>query len=1249
MDADRYQRLKRILFGASQRSAKERSAYLEQECGDDATLRHEVEELLGGDVVATEQLQKPVENAVLGTFELQDPPWDCGPYRIEREVGRGGMGIVYEARDGRSDARVAVKFIPPLFAGAPSINERFAREAEMGRKVIHENVVRTLDVGRMEHRGAPLSYLVMEFVEGESLRELLGDLHTVPESLLRRIAIQVSEGLAAIHAMGIVHRDLKPENVMVTPDRRIRITDLGVAKMRDASVELTGAGQFVGSLPYASPEQCQAEPVGPRADLYSLGVVLYELATGSNPFRHETPAAAIHAHLELTPEPAQDHTPELSAFFNELLTTLLAKHPADRFQSATELARVLTDGEAGEWWLQRERSATAATRPTVGVRRATAIHGREEELEFLRRTWADARAGQGAIVLIEGEAGVGKSRLVDELLAAADPADAHLLYGSYLPGGALLGFCDAVLGRYGGERLEAALRPYFREAPALLGPFAAMMRREAVEDPQATVHGDTLTAASGVLLRSLAAERPTLWAFDDLHDAPDSALRHFEAMARIAAQAPVMLVATTRPGLPDAFKQQLARTGRFLPLSLEALAPRAVEAIVRESTGDPVRAEALGARIAEKSGGNPHFIFAILSALRAAGVLDRPDAPHAIEIPSEIRELVAARIADVSRESRVVLDAAAVQGVLFDADRIAEVVGQPIVGVLQELAELERQRGIVRPAGRLYRFGHNLLQDVVYAALPERLRAEYHTRFADSAAANLTGEAEGSDAEFLAHHHLRGVDPERALPHLDAALDHLETAYRHESALDLIDRALALESLQGRDRLRLILRRSVRLDYLNRREEQREAVQNARQLSEVLGDPALRARTWLALGSWLQVVGREPEGLEAYERAAELAALGGDRGLEADIVARIGGTLARLRRSEEALVHHERFMQLALDLNDRRAQQRAATNRANTLRHLSRYEEASAAYEQAIELAKETGNRVAEVNARSSLGVLRTNQGRWKEAESHLRNQIEFAKQTADRRLDAQGTGNLAISLRLEGRLAEARELLTRYQSICREVGNRRALAVAAGAMAHLEFQVGHLEVARELAEEGRRRAIETHAPQLLASNDDLMGKISYAEGLHAEAMAHFHTAVESYRAIGDVDMLAESLIDVGTLEAELGTREDAVRVLDEAVQAAETLPVTSRLCRALAHRAQVTGADADAERARGLLETDGDTFALYDRIDAAWALFVATSEPAFRERARADLERMRQWAATDDQPGLRARLPLYRAVSSTG
>jgi len=161
-----------------------------------------------------------------------------GPYRVESELGSGGMGSVFLAV-GEDGSKVALKVVHPHLIATPGFFKRFLREAEMGRQVNHENVVRTLDVDATMVEDKQVNYMVMEYVEGRSLRELLNDLGAVPETLLRELAQQTAAGLAAIQAEGIIHRDLKPENILITDDHQVRIMDLGVAKLQEASVALT--------------------------------------------------------------------------------------------------------------------------------------------------------------------------------------------------------------------------------------------------------------------------------------------------------------------------------------------------------------------------------------------------------------------------------------------------------------------------------------------------------------------------------------------------------------------------------------------------------------------------------------------------------------------------------------------------------------------------------------------------------------------------------------------------------------------------------------------------------------------------------------------------------------------------------------------------------------------------------------------------------------------------------------------------
>ena len=187
---------------------------------------------------------------------------ELGVYRVEAELGLGGMGTVYRATG--PEGVVALKVVHPHLLATPGFFKRFLREAEVGKRVRHENVVRTLDVDAISLEGHQHNYLVMEYVEGKSLRELLRELGTIPETLLREIALQTAAGLCAIHAAGIIHRDLKPENILITDDHQIRIMDLGVAKLQEASIAITREGEFAGSLLYAAPEQFGGDiEVGP--------------------------------------------------------------------------------------------------------------------------------------------------------------------------------------------------------------------------------------------------------------------------------------------------------------------------------------------------------------------------------------------------------------------------------------------------------------------------------------------------------------------------------------------------------------------------------------------------------------------------------------------------------------------------------------------------------------------------------------------------------------------------------------------------------------------------------------------------------------------------------------------------------------------------------------------------------------------------------------------------------------------------
>lgn len=260
-----------------------------------------------------------------------------GPFEVVDLLGAGAMGAVYRAYDGRLRRDVAIKVLPPAFAENPDRLRRFEHEALAVARLAHPNIVAIHDIGT--HDGSP--YIVMELLAGASLRDTINGR---PLSARKAVeyAIQIARGLAAAHEQGIVHRDIKPDNLFVTRDGHLKILDFGIAKLKDveaatgATAETLTVVGIVGTPSYMSPEQARGHVVDHRADLFSLGIVLYEMLSGVSPFRRATAAEAITAILHDEP-PAFAATATPPAPLDRVVRHCLEKNPAERFQSARDL------------------------------------------------------------------------------------------------------------------------------------------------------------------------------------------------------------------------------------------------------------------------------------------------------------------------------------------------------------------------------------------------------------------------------------------------------------------------------------------------------------------------------------------------------------------------------------------------------------------------------------------------------------------------------------------------------------------------------------------------------------------------------------------------------------------------------------------------------------------------------------------------------------------------------------------------
>lgn len=275
--------------------------------------------------------QEPLDDNT-STYSVLSAGTKVGHYQIIEKIGAGGMGEVYLAQDGKLDRRVALKFMPAQYANDQDFVNRFRREAQAAARLDHPNIVTVFEVG--EHAGRP--FIVMQYVEGQNLHDLA---HGTPLPMHRTIdiAIQICDGLQKAHGIGVVHRDIKTTNILLDNDRRPKIVDFGLATIQGGE-KLTKVGSTIGTVAYMSPEQAQGGEVDQRSDLFSFGVVLYELIAGRTPFKRDTDVATMRAITADTPEPLARYRANVPDDLQRIVDKLLQRDPALRYQTAGDVA-----------------------------------------------------------------------------------------------------------------------------------------------------------------------------------------------------------------------------------------------------------------------------------------------------------------------------------------------------------------------------------------------------------------------------------------------------------------------------------------------------------------------------------------------------------------------------------------------------------------------------------------------------------------------------------------------------------------------------------------------------------------------------------------------------------------------------------------------------------------------------------------------------------------------------------------------
>ena len=720
-------------------------------------------------------------------------------YELGDELGRGGMGVVYRAHDTVLDRDVAVKVLNQTGLGTEG-RARLLSEAQAVAKLNHPNIVTVHDAGEIE--GTP--YIVMELVEGESLYKHPPDGF---EGMIS-MAKDVSAALEHAHSHEIIHRDLKPENIVIAPDGMAKLMDFGLA--RSMATRVSVEGEIIGTVFYIAPETAMGQDIDGRADLYSLGVILYEQAAGELPFVHEDPLAVVSQHLHATVLPPRAKNPEIPPVLEELILQLLSKDPDDRPESAAALLKLLDNPDLLDPDAETEKELSVIARIARGR-----FVAREGELEQAKTVWSKAAGGRGQTLLISGEPGIGKTRLVRELTTHVELSGGKALIGEcYSEGGAPYAPFAQIIrtGLRGSSQNGFAVPDFVMDDLLTMAPELRPYYSEVEPNPPLEPDAEQQRLFENVVsfCNELAEHSPVMIVIDDAHWGDSGSLSMLRHLARRTRNQRILLVATYREVdldvarpfheiLLDINKARLATR-----LKLERMTKEQTRDLLAAILEDEITQEFLDG-IYKETEGNPFFVEEVCKTLVEEGKLyyadgewHRPSMDE-LEIPQSVRVAIQTRVARLPEPHQNVLSMAAILGREFEYEVLAEASEADEDSVIEALEAAEDAQ-LIEETGEAdedrFAFVHALIPLALLDSVRKLRRRKLHRR-----AAAAVEKLRSDDYEALAHHYSEAGDDQRALTYYMQAGQRAAGAFANReaeghfrSALDLVeDRQQELE------------------------------------------------------------------------------------------------------------------------------------------------------------------------------------------------------------------------------------------------------------------------------------------------------------------------------------------------------------------------------------------------------------------------------------------------------------------------
>ena len=740
---------------------------------------------------------------------------ESGRYVTLKKLGEGGKGAVYKARDTTLNRIVAIKVLKSSVLSEETTS-RFIREAQAVAKLNHPNIVSIYDIGKEDGE----QFFVLEFVDGMNLKELT---RTYPEGkcdiqTVLRIGIDICSALQYAHSHGVLHRDIKPENILITQEGTAKLMDFGLAKML-GQPSITQEGIIVGTVAYVAPEMALGKGADARSDLYSFGAVLYEAVTGKSPFLGEDPVKIIFSHIHDYPVSPNRLNLKIPQSLAECIVKLLEKEPAKRYQTAGDLLAVLRD--IAEGYLRE--TLVPSHKPSIVVPSSRPVSAREvqlvdrvEEMRLLREAADNAVRGEGGLVFLYGEAGIGKTRLTRELGAYARLRGMQVLYGRCpalfrMDGVPPYILWSEVIKDYlegcSPEQLYRVIGFY----PSEVCKLVPELRQRLGAVPQSLPIGpeherDRLFEAVSQFVMNISKEAPLLVVLDDLQWTDQTSLLLLHYLARGVYKTPLLLLGAYRetdiderhplsPVLAELNRERLLQSVLIKRMSLNDVS----EMVKQLLEQDDVPKE-FCELVYEKMRGNPFFVEELVKSLKEEEVIFREENRwkfkeiSKIEFPKTVKSVIKARISRLDKDCQNILTLASFVGNDFTFEAVCGVTNIE-ENKLLELMENLLKTGLIKERvirGKdVYCFADVIVRDVVHEEVSHLRHKKLHSVVGSTLEKVYAKEIDQHFGE-LAYHFLEGGEKDKALDYFLKAGEKAQKVYAYLEAFSYLQHALEL-------------------------------------------------------------------------------------------------------------------------------------------------------------------------------------------------------------------------------------------------------------------------------------------------------------------------------------------------------------------------------------------------------------------------------------------------------------------------